>query len=246
MKFNTILLSLVAAGFLITGCSSSKTYNEATNKQMNKSFTREITKIVSANYLLYLPKDYRKEKKEWPLVLFLHGIGERGNDLELVKRHGPPMLVAHGKEFPFILVSPQCPDDSWWSNDVLDALLQDVEEKYDVDKNEVYVTGLSMGGYGTWSLAMAYPHRFAAIAPVCGAGHVFNICKLKDTPVWGFHGAKDNVVPISGDQKLIDALKNCGGDVKFTIYPNGNHDAWTETYNNPELYKWLLSHTLKK
>ncbi len=246
MRLKKILLSLAVLGLLVTGCSSSKIYNEESNKQMNKSFTREVTKTVSANYLLYLPKGYGKEKKEWPLVLFLHGIGERGNNLELVKRHGPPMLVAQGNEFPFILISPQCPDDSWWSNDVLDGLLKDVEEKYDVDKNRVYVTGLSMGGYGTWGLAMEYPHRFAAIAPVCGAGNERIACNLKDTPVWAFHGAKDNVVPISEDQKLIDALKKCGGNVKFTIYPNGNHDAWTETYNNPELYKWLLSHTLKK
>ena len=242
----SILLSLMAAIFLIAGCSTLNIYNEETNKQMNKSFSREVTKTVSANYLLYLPKEYGKEKKEWPLVLFLHGIGERGNDLQLVKRHGPPKLVEAGKEFPFILVSPQCPDDSWWSNDVLDGLLQEVEEKYDVDKNRVYVTGLSMGGYGTWSLAMEYPHRFAAIAPVCGGGNERLVCKLKDMPIWVFHGAKDNVVPIAESQKLVDALKKCGNDVKFTIYPEANHDAWTETYNNPKLYKWLLSHSLKK
>ncbi len=121
-----------------------------------------------------------------------------------------------------------------------------LEEKYNVDKNRIYVTGLSMGGYGTWSLAMEYPYRFAAIAPICGAGNERIACRLKDTPVWAFHGAKDNVVPISGDQKLIDELKKCGGDIKFTIYPNANHDSWTETYNNPKLYDWLLSHSLKK
>ncbi len=216
------------------------------NKQMNKSFSRDITKTVSANYLLYLPKGYGKEKKEWPLVLFLHGSGERGNDLQLVKKHGPTKLVEQGKEFPFILVSPQCPEGSWWAVDILDGLLKEIEEKYDVDKNRIYVTGLSMGGYGTWSLAMKYPHRFSAIAPICGGGNERTVCKLKDMPIWVFHGVKDNVVPIYESQKLVDALKKCGNDVKFTIYPEANHDSWTETYNNPELYEWLLSHSLKK
>ena len=178
--------------------------------------------------------------------MFLHGIGECGEDLQKVKTHGPPKLVEQGKEFPFILVSPQCPEGSWWSDNVLDGLLKELEEKYNVDKNRIYVTGLSMGGYGTWSLAMEYPHRFAAIAPVCGGGNVRTVCKLKDMPIWVFHGAKDNVVPIAESQKLVDALKKCGNDVKFTIYPEANHDSWTETYKNPELYKWLLSHSLKK
>ncbi len=245
MNIKLLLIILTETIFFITGCSSSKIYNEETNKQMEKSFSRDVTKNVSANYLLYLPNGYNQEKK-FPLVLFLHGIGERGDDLQKVKTHGPPKLVEKGKEFPFILVSPQCPDDSWWSNDVLDGLLKEVCDKYNVDENRIYVTGLSMGGYGTWSLAIEYPNRFAAIAPVCGGGNVRTVCRIKDTPVWVFHGAKDNVVPISESKKLVSELKKCGGDVKFTIYPEANHDAWTETYNNPELYDWLLSHTLKK
>ena len=246
MKFKRISLSLYAAAILFTGCSSTKIFNEEVNKQMDKSFTREITKTVSANYLLYLPKGYGEGKKDWPLVLFLHGSGERGEDLQKVKTHGPPKLVAQGKEFPFILVSPQCPDGNWWSVDVLDGLLKEIQDKYDVDANRIYVTGLSMGGYGTWSLAMEYPHRFAAIAPVCGGGNERTACKLADLPIWVFHGAKDRTVPISEAQKLVDALKKCGNDVKFTIYPEATHDSWTETYNNPELYDWLLNHSLKK
>jgi len=122
---------------------------------------------VRLNYLLYLPKNY-DSKPAWPLVLFLHGAGERGDDLDLVKKHGPPKLVEAGKEFPFVLVSPQCPADHWWQPQELTALLDEIVEKQKIDKDRIYVTGLSMGGFGTWSLAAYSPKRFAAIVPVCG------------------------------------------------------------------------------
>jgi DNA gyrase inhibitor GyrI len=99
-----------------------------------------------------------------------------------------------------------------------------------------------MGGYGTWEMAMCYPEKFAAIAPICGGGDPYEIKNLKEIPAWVFHGDKDNTVPISEDQTMVDALKECGGNVEFTIYPDGTHDVWTETYNNPELYTWFLSH----
>ncbi len=192
-------------------------------------------------YLLYLPKDYDK-KKAWPLVLFMHGIGERGHDLNKVKVHGPPKLIEAGKSFPFVVVSPQCPDNQWWEPVSLTALLDEVVENYKIDKDRVYVTGLSMGGFGTWSLAAYSPQRFAAIAPVCGGGDAAIAKKLGHLPVWAFHGAKDPTVPIARDQAIVDALKQAGGNVKFTVYPNGGHDVWTETYANPKLYDWLLEH----
>jgi predicted peptidase len=103
-----------------------------------------------------------------------------------------------------------------------------------------------MGGFGTWDVAMAFPDRFAAIAPICGGAAAYNACVLKDVPVWTFHGAKDTVVAIERSQEMVDALEKCGGDVKFTIYPEAGHDAWTETYNNPDLYDWLLQHQLER
>ncbi|OGU76747.1 MAG: phospholipase [Ignavibacteria bacterium RBG_16_34_14] len=200
---------------------------------------KEITQTVQVDYLLYLPKDYNSSKK-FPLLLFLHGSGERGKDLEKVKVHGPPKLIASGKDFPFIVVSPQCPENQWWSIADLDVLLNEIVENYNVDPHRIYVTGLSMGGFGTWELAIKYPDRFAAIAPICGGGNSHLVSVLKDLPVWVFHGAKDNVVPLSSAQEMVDVLEKAGGNVKFTIYPEAGHDSWTETYNNPELYEWFI------
>ena len=106
----------------------------------------------------------------------------------------------------------------------------------------IYVTGLSMGGYGTWDLATRYPNRFAAIAPICGGGEPARACTVKHLPVWAFHGAKDEVVPLEQSQAMIDALAACDGNARLTVYPDADHDAWTQTYDNPELYDWFLSH----
>lgn len=194
---------------------------------------------VTMKYLLYLPKDY-DQKEVWPLMLFLHGAGERGDNLDLVKKHGPPKLVAEGKQFPFIVVSPQCPNGRWWEPVELKALLDEIVEKYKVDKDRIYVTGLSMGGFGTWSLAVYQPNRFAAIVPICGGGEPIIAKVLAYPPTWVFHGAKDPVVPLERSEKMVEALKKNGGTVKFTVYPNAGHDSWTEAYNDPQLYEWLL------
>ena len=212
-----------------------------TDPQIDQSFSRKITKTVSANFVVSLPKNYDRDKeKRWPLVMFLHGSGERGDELSKVKVHGPPKLAAKGKDFPFILISPQCPEYEDWSTDTLNAMIDHVITKYRVDERRIYCTGLSMGGYGTWALAIAYPKRFAAIAPLCGGGNDKKVIGLTKVPVWCFHGAKDMSVPIEEDQRMVDALKKAGGNVKFTIYPEAGHDCWTETYNNPEFFEWLL------
>src|SRR6266481_6148317 len=209
-------------------------------RQQEKHFEKEITVHVKLDYLLYLPNGYEKEGKSWPLVLFLHGAGESGQDLNKVKVHGPPKLVAAGKEFPFIVVSPQSPRMGWDAQ-TLNALLDDVMANYRVDKDRIYVTGLSMGGFGTWALAAAYPERFAALVPICGGGNTADAKKLVHIPIWVFHGAKDNVVPPNRSESMVKALKEAGAkNLKFTLYPNANHDSWTETYNNPEMWDWLL------
>ncbi|MCL5096415.1 MAG: prolyl oligopeptidase family serine peptidase [Candidatus Omnitrophica bacterium] len=192
------------------------------------------------NYLLSLPSDYDKSNKSWPLVLFLHGAGESGNDLEKVKTHGPPKLVEANGPFPFILVSPQS-HGRGWNVEVLNALLDSVIEQYRVDKDRVYLTGLSMGGFGTWSLAAAHPEKFAAIAPICGGGNPADAKKLAKLPIWVFHGAKDTTVPIKRSEEMVDAIKAEDGSPKFTVYPDAGHDSWTATYNNPEFYQWLLA-----
>jgi predicted peptidase len=227
------LLSLLLLG-------QAKEEQPAPGKQVGQTLDAEVRLQVKMNYLLYLPKDYEESgSRRWPLVLFLHGAGESGNDLNKVKVHGPPKLVAAGKQFPFILVSPQSPGFGW-NVPALKALLDEVEKRYRVDPERIYVTGLSMGGFGTWALAAAYPEHFAAIVPICGGGDPRQAPRLKHLAVWVFHGAKDKVVPLKRSEEMVQALKKAGGNVRFTIYPDAGHDAWTATYNNPELYTWLL------
>jgi predicted peptidase len=201
---------------------------------------------VRLNYLLFLPQDYQKEpQKKWPLILFLPGLGERGDsieELELLKVHGPPMVVEKQPDFPFIVLSPQCPSDSYWvyQLDNLNALLDEIVATYAVDPDRLYLTGLSMGGDGAWALAIRYPARFAAVVPIAARGNKYEVCSLKETPIWAFHGANDTVVPPSESEEMVKALEECGVNVRFTLYPDAEHDSWTETYNNPELYTWLL------
>ncbi|MEM7316814.1 MAG: family 16 glycoside hydrolase, partial [Planctomycetota bacterium] len=203
---------------------------------------------VDMEYLLYLPEDYDADgDKTWPLMLFLHGAGERGDDINKVAVHGPPKLIKKGKQFPFIVVSPQCKKDRWWEPIGLTALLDEIESKYRIDKSRVYVTGLSMGGFGTWMLASYTPERFAAIAPICGGGDRTMTPYMigNRIPTWVFHGGKDFVVPLSRSQELVDAFKKRKVDIKFTVYPDAGHDSWTKTYDNEELYEWMLSHSKK-
>ena len=212
--------------------------------QHPQAFKKTITKTLSCKYLLFLPDGYGEKEQSWPMMLFLHGAGERGDDLKKVKKHGPPKIVERRKDFPFIVVSPQCPQDDWWTEkvEVLINLLDDIVARYDVDTERIYLTGLSMGGYGTWTLAAKYPQRFAAIVPICGGGKRFLAWQLKDVPVWAFHGAKDRVVPLKESQEMVNAIKARGGNAKLTVYPEAGHDSWTETYNNEQLYDWLLKH----
>jgi len=209
-----------------------------------------VSKSGELKYLLYLPSGYKQsDNKKWPLMLFLHGAGERGSDVQRVAVHGPLGLVKQGTNFPFIIVAPQCPASQIWQNDPLLQLLDRMEKDYRVDTKRIYLTGLSMGGYGTWKLGLTHPERFAAIVPICGGCNMLEVIlgprdkaeAVKSLPVWAFHGAKDDVVPLSESQRVVDGLKRGGvKEVKLTVYPEANHNSWTETYNNPELYEWLL------
>jgi predicted peptidase len=233
--------ALAALSLAVAGSAAAA---PAPGSQEPQKLNKPITRVVEAQYLLYLPQDYGKDpNRRWPLLMFLHGAGESGNDLEKVKVHGPPKLIAQGKQFPFIVVSPQCPSvQEWWNRDTLNAILDEVIATHRVDEDRVYLTGLSMGGYGTWELASRFPHRFAAIAPICGGGLPRFAPRLKNMGVWVFHGAKDTVVKLEESEEMVNALKAAGVDVKFTVYPEAGHDSWTETYNNPELYEWFLQH----
>jgi len=248
-----IVICLLSAGTLLalSSCTSMKSKNENGALSFEKLKWR-VSKTVETRYLLYLPKDYDvKSGKRWPLMLFLHGAGERGTNVQDVAVHGPLKLAKQGREFPFIIVAPQCPNGQDWANEPLLNLLEHTKKTYAVDTNRVYLTGLSMGGYATWRLGMLHPEKFAAIAPICGGCSLLDVIlpgrgrvALKRLPVWAFHGAKDTAVPVEESARMVKLLKEFGAkEVKLTIYPDAGHDSWTETYNNPELYEWLLAHS---
>jgi predicted peptidase len=241
----------LAAALLLAAVALPAQAEDTMNKRQR--FEKKITKTIDLGYLLYLPKDYEAQSgKRWPLMLFLHGAGERGANLSLVTKHGPPKLVAQGTNFPFIVVSPQCPAGQRWDNDALLALLDYVIARHKVATNQVYLTGLSMGGFGTWSLASRYPERFAAVAPICGGGEVIDVKlasrskaeALKTLGVWAFHGAKDPVVALEESQRMVAAFKKAGcAEVELNVYPEAGHDSWTEAYNTPKLFEWFLKHS---
>jgi len=216
-----------------------------------KVFTTTITEQITLNYLLELPEDYEENsEKKSPLLLFLHGMGERGNDLSMLYSTGLPKLIAEGTKFPFITAMPQCPETSFWTEESkpLKMLIDDLIENYNVDKNRIYITGLSMGGYGTYEMLTRYPDLFAAAVPICGGiGSMYtrmNLLQLKDIPLWIFHGKIDEVVPVKESEEIYDVLTSIGAkDLHMTIYPDLNHDSWTRTYGNHEVYEFLLKHS---
>lgn len=209
-------------------------------QESRDSFSATIAKDVSANYLVVRPADF-DPSQEYPLLIFLHGRGESGDDLDKVKIHGPFKKVAELK-LPFIIVAPQTPLDEPWDVDMLSALVDCVLAELPIDRHRVYLTGLSLGGSGTWDLALRRPEVFAAIAPICGRSKPSQAARIKDLPVWAFHGAKDQTVDPSESMEMVNALYAVGNNARLTIYPEANHDSWTKTYNNPQLYEWLLSH----
>jgi len=205
-----------------------------------------IAREVRCNYLIYFPSDYEEGTEPgFPLLMFLHGAGERGDDLDQVKVHGPPKLIEAGEELPFVVVAPQCPAEQWWTPEIPDAVMTKVVGQHNIDVDRVYVTGLSMGGYGTWLLANAHPGRFAAIAPICGPFAWVEPQNFVDLPIWCFHGAMDATVPVEDSIKMVKMLRGAGCDVRFTVHPDAEHDSWTETYANPGLYEWLLGQRRK-
>ena len=198
---------------------------------------------VNYAYSLYLPKDYSSTKLSYPLVIYLHGGSQRGNDLTKLAEYGPPQLVHQGQQFPFIIASPQCPDDKYWSSDNwFDPLYTELLTRYRIDPKRVYLTGISMGGYGTWQTAVAYPDKFAAIIPLCGGcDDSTQICRIKHLPVWTFHGTADDKVSFGLTDRLVKRLRACFGSdqVRFTKLVKEGHEI-QYLYQEKKLYRWLL------
>mgnify|MGYP000266767755 CR=1 FL=1 len=277
----TPALRLAVATSATLLCSSLTASVSAAEKQSVASFEKTITRTVGYQYLLSLPTGYdAKAGKVWPMILFLHGSGERGSDPWKVAIHGPPKLLRGDMPVPapdappppvespearakreesakllstnFIVVSPQCPAGKSWDDEAVLALVDEIAAKHKVDATRLYLTGLSLGGFGTWSVGIKNPERFAAIVPICGGGSTVDVRRssrgekkaaFTSLGVWAFHGAKDTAVKLEESESMVAALKAAGAtDVQLTIYPEAKHDSWTETYANPELYAWLLKH----
>jgi predicted peptidase len=210
------------------------------------SFATRISRHESVRYLLSFPAGYARNKEKWPLLLFLHGGSGRGNDLNLVSRYGPPAVIQKHPDFPFIVLSPQCPKGEIWTDtDLLVSLLDNIIANYRIDRDRVYLTGMSLGGRGAWYLAYKHPDHFAAIVPVCAWAQTTDWAPtLKDMPVWVFHGDKDKLVPLSESEDMVKALRSAGNDAKFTVLPGRGHDI-ADVYDNPELWDWFLQHRRK-
>lgn len=196
-------------------------------------------------YYLYYPEEYNQnEDEKFPLLLFLHGGGESGQNIEVLKTNGPPKLLAEGKQFPFLVLAPQHPHPKkWWNIRAVINLLDTVIEENRVDRDRIYLTGLSRGGSAAWELAVQYPETFAAMMVVCGMtpvpyAHWIN----KNMPIWVFHGALDKVIPIDHSEKMVAKLKEMGYPVRFTRYEDVAHNAWEQAYTTEEVYTWFMKH----
>lgn len=250
-----VLASLVVASS--TGCRATHERDSAAHTDVarapvaateppTRSEQRMSAEVAGRQlaYLVWTPVG-EAPAEGWPLVLFLHGAGERGDDLEQLGVHGPPKLAATMPElWNCVIVAPQCPADVWWTTEPLVALLDEVRRDHPIDARRLYVTGLSMGGFGTFELVAQHPDLFAAAVPICGGmapDREAAIAAAKAVPMRVFHGAADTVVPPEMSERVVAHLRGVGADVELTIYPGVGHDSWSATYADPELWAWLFA-----
>jgi predicted peptidase len=263
------LRALLATGITVAFALSANAHKHETGF-LDRALTFKGTRY---KYQVFVPEDWAPSKK-WPVILFLHGAGERGTDgLKQTEVGLPQDIRLQRDKFPAIVVIPQAPPNHWWSVDDMQevalAVLAAATREFHGDANRTYLTGLSMGGYGTWAIAAKNPGKFAAIVPICGgitapkslqamypevAKNIYQDVpesyaevakKIGKTPVWIFHGAKDDVVPVELSRKMYAALQEAGGDVRYTEYPEATHDSWTKAYAEQEFPTWLLSKKLR-
>ncbi len=238
---------VIAAGLYETGADADAMSSRDNPWALDEAWWLGLKKQLGQfhhRYHTYLPEGYddpANAERRWPLILFLHGSGERGFAENPIPPHGPAVAARQGMSLPFVIISPQCEPGTWWGpmrvNDLLDELLAE----HRIDEDRVYLTGLSMGGHGSWYTAQAFPERFAAVAPICGGGDPDEAARLTGLPIWVFHGGADGVVPVARSEAMVDGIRAAGGEhVALTVYPGVGHNSWTVTYNNPQLYSWLL------
>ena len=242
----TILWLSMVLGLSILPYASVQSAEPAPGKQVEQIFKSSDSAEVP--FLLYLPESYKPDSA-LPLMLFLHGRGESDGPLSVVAKWGPPLLVSRGEKLPYILVSPQCPKEDNWSSATQQArlveLLDSIVKKFGANQNRTYLTGLSMGGSGSWRMAANHPERFAAVVPICGRGAETDASKLKSLPIWVFCGDQDGV--FKSNQELVQAIMNAGSQsIRFTSLENIGHNSWSAAYATPDLYKWLDQQSREK
>ena len=236
LSFGLILLSC-ADGSLGHGAEP------AAGKQVEQTF--KTSDGAEVGYLLYLPENYKPDAN-LPVMLFLHGRGESDGPLSVVAKWGPPQLVARGDKLAYILVSPQCPKEDNWSSPTqqtrITELLDAIVTKFGCNKTKIYLTGLSMGGSGSWRMAADHPEKFAAVVPICGRGQTTDAAKLKSLPIWVFCGDQDGV--FKANEELVKSIVDAGSQsIRFTSLENVGHNSWSAAYATPDLYQWLDRHS---
>ena len=243
LQRKSLFVTVIVTLFNLSLLRSVQADEPSSRSNSQVAATQEVIQSAGFQFWLYLPDDYTdRADDKFALMLFLHGGGEGGSDINKVLKNGPPKMIADGKSFPCIVVSPLNPSKTeFWDDQALAKLLDRIENDYRVDANRIYLTGLSRGGFGAWRMAMQFPNRFAALIPISGGGVESYAFKLKDLPIWAFHGGKDSLIPVEESQRMVTAVNKVGGTAKLTIYPEAKHDAWTQTYNNPEVFEWLFS-----
>jgi predicted peptidase len=231
--FSVLLIYLVTATATL-GQSGGTPYGLKSHK-----YEKELKRTVSANYLLYLPRNYG-EREDWPLLLYLHGGKGRGDDASLLDWYPLPRMLSRDGTYPFMALIPQCPAGEMWTDtELLKALLDDIATRYKVDRSRIYLVGYSMGGTGAWYMAYKHPEIFAAVAPMSGNTNPWWASRLKDIPIWAFHGGKDNLIPVSETEEMAEAIRKEGGSIKVSVDPERGHSP-PSTADHEELFKWLL------
>lgn len=209
-------------------------------QEIKTEFNKEIKSTYKISYVLDYPQD---SKGKVPLIVFLHGSGERGTNLEMVKAHSPFTYKNLIKE-PVAILAPQCPENVWWDTETIYHLIKEIQQKYKIDESRIILTGLSMGGWGTLKLALEHPEMFSAVVPVCAPVDRFMKAtaeNYKDLPMKIFHGGNDDIVSPMNSIEIYQEIKKYNKNVELTIFPDDNHNSWDSTYSNPKLYEWMLS-----
>jgi len=243
-RIRILLVTFSSVVLLACGCRTP--ISTAIMRQRIRTITIPREHPAKVQYLVQLPRGYDEQTNRfWPMVFYLHGIGEWGDDLKKVLRFGPPRLMAQGTNLPCIVVSPQLPKGYFWfreSNSMLE-ILEEVTALYRVDKRRVHATGNSMGAFGAILVVAREPERFASLVPVCGGVDYLDSLRLRDVPIWAFHGEKDSIIPVEESRRLVELVNQIGGKARLTIYRDAGHNCWDRAYDDPALWDWMLAQT---